>query len=579
MKIVEFFELERSIQDRFIASSHGREVPSPLGYQSPKANPKVTALFAAAGALLLSLVGFALAGYGKLGHPLAQDPRWSLGLYAGIGCAAALALFLAWRLREKEESLPFLRGVFLYPIGVIDARRPSIVIHELTTLSDLRLEGSVIALSFQSGARFEFAVPNATKGEAIIGVLKDSQTRVTIAPPGAEQTKRDFVLQNPLLDTGFKNPFGPTVKLSPEKLSHTTLWCSSALIAGALVGSFAFQLRNEMSARVLYAQARAVNTTQAYRDYLKSSAKNADITDILLPRAELHDAIATGTADAIEAFLNSHPNSKIESEALTELRAALLRELKEAERQGTLTALRQFRPRDPRVLLVQPERQQAETALYRRVLSQFSALSTGQPDQTDFFVRLLEYTRKNGSHVDVRFRRRHSDSLEKTEQLVKKSTYYMGPPALPSQYFDDSHSQERETRTATALIEQFSTAFPKDVLTFELQEPLKDDGTDYPKLERPTLLITHRLELSGPFTSNKPRGAFVGTSFTFKAAFLIPGDNKPFLFTQSSWQAPNLKLIDKEHKTLSEMYAAMGDLAFSRFQNKYRAAVFRDKAN
>ena len=579
MQIVQFYDLERSIQDRFVASSHGKEVPTPLVYQRPKTNPKATALFLVSGALLLGLLLFAFLGYGKLGHPLAQDPRWALGLYAGLGGAAAVTLFCAWRLWDKDDNLPFLRGVFLYPIGVIDARSPAIVIHELTTLKDMHLEGSLLKLSFQSGANFAFFIADAAKGEAITAVLRESQTRVSILPPSSEHPQRDFVLQNPLLDTGFKSPFGPTAPLRPERLNHTWLWSVLSLVFGLLVGAGGFVVRNELSARSLYAKARAADNTGAYVAFLKSGAKKQDVTDILLPRAQLRDAIAQGTANGIETFLDNHPKSKIESEAVTALRSALLRELAEAKSQNTLTALRQFRQGDPRVLLVQQERLQAETAIYRSVLAQFQALSTGQPDQADFFARLLEYTRKNGSHVDVRFRRRFADSVEKIEFLVKKSAYYIGPPALPSQYFDAAHSQSREAKTAATLIERFNSVFPKDVFSFELSEPLADDGTDVPNVSHPTLLVTHRIDMSGPLTSTKPRGAFVGVSFTFKAALLIPGDAKPLLFSLSAWIPPRLKLIDEEHKSLPEMYAAMADDAFNRFQTKYLASLFQTKPN
>lgn len=573
MQIVDFYALDRSTQDRFIASSHGREVPRPLLFTPPRLNAWTQRLGAATMLLIALLFAFAWLGYGRLGHPWAQNRVWAIAVYAALCATTAGTAFFAWKFWDNDNSLPFLRGVFLYPIGVIDARSASVVVHELTTMTDLRLESGALKLAFLSGAKFEFVLPDPARGDAIVSTLTESQSRVSL-PPGVH-SQRDHVLQNPLLDTGFKNPFGPTEALKPRVLRNTALWATLAVMLGLALGAGVYPLRNNLSARSLYAKARQLDSTDAYRSFLASGAKQPDVTEILLPRAELRDAVAKKSADAIEAFLDGHPRSKIEAEALLALRQALLIELEAAKAKKTLTALRQFRKGDPRTLLVEAERVKAETDVYRTALSRFQEVSVEQPAHVDFVARLLEYTRKRGEAVDVRFRRRQSDSVERTESQVKKSAYYIGPPALPAQYFDAARSLPRETKTATALIDRFATVFPSDVLSFQLAEPLADDGTDLPKLERPTLLVTYRLDMSGPFTSNKPRGAFCGISLAFKASFIIPGDDKPLVFQQSSWTPPNLRKVEEERIALPDMYEAMAQEAFNRFVNKYQASLLK----
>ncbi|MGC4066758.1 MAG: hypothetical protein QM784_19405 [Polyangiaceae bacterium] len=223
---------------------------------------------------------------------------------------------------------------------------------------------------------------------------------------------------------------------------------------------------------------------------------------------------------------------------------------------------------------MESERLRAETELYREALAKYQAASTNQPAHVEFFARLLEYTRKHGTEVTVRFRRRITESVDKVETQVRKSAYYIGPPALPKQYFDATRAEAREGRVASSLLERLRAVFPEDVLHFTVGEPLADDGTELPDVERPTWLITHRIDFSGPFTSTAPRGAFVGVGFTFKSTLLVPKDPNPLTFQYTTWVPPNLRKLKEEHLSIGEMYGAMAGDAFTRFSNKLEAALF-----
>ncbi len=66
---------------------------------------------------------------------------------------------------------------------------------------------------------------------------------------------------------------------------------------------------------------------------------------MLLPRAELRDAQQSGGVEAIEAYVSSHPNSKIPHEVQAALKGSLLAGLEEAKKKNTLAALSEFEAR------------------------------------------------------------------------------------------------------------------------------------------------------------------------------------------------------------------------------------------
>jgi len=89
----------------------------------------------------------------------------------------------------------------------------------------------------------------------------------------------------------------------------------------------------------------------------------------------------------------------------------------------------------------------------------------------------------------------------------------------------------------------------------------------------PTLLITYHTEMSGAFSSKKPRFAVSGIGILCKASFDIPGDNDPLLFKISLWRAPDLKSVT-DTTTPADVYEAMAQDAFKRFVKKYLATWF-----
>jgi hypothetical protein len=569
---VQFYYLQRPIQDRFIESTRGKGAPTPVLYQPPGTDPWAFGL-AITGAVLLTACGvFACLGFGNLENRLALNPLWTIGIYSGLLCAAMGGLLKATLIWNRAALLPFRRGVHAFPAVVIDARSSMLEVHKLSELADISNMGSQVTLRFTDGAIFEFRDVDPSRVEDIKAKFLDAQQRLS-APP-SETFGRDQALLDPLADSGFKSLFSPSESMKPRVISWGGYWFLIAVFVGIAVGVGVWKTRNALSAKQLYIRARTLDSTHGYLAYLARGGKRNDVRALLLPRAELREARAAGTVDAIERFMDEHPKSKINSEATLALYSAMLRDLETARAAGTLSALRDFRKGDPRVSLVESERSAAQKALFRAALVRFQSESLGAPELEAFVERLLSYAEQHGPKVEIRFRRRIPASAVMIETQIQKSSYFGGSRTLPLQYFDTKHSQAREAMIASAISQRLAAVFPKDILSFELVQDRSDDDTGLPAVTSPALFITHTTNMISVHTSRKPRGAFAGIGFQFKAQLLLPQDTAPPTFNCSVWMAPDFKKFEDEGWTAESLYEYMATEAFSQFLKKYFASIF-----
>jgi hypothetical protein len=154
--------------------------------------------------------------------------------------------------------------------------------------------------------------------------------------------------------------------------------------------------------------------------------------------------------------------------------------------------------------------------------------------------------------------------------LLEKSLLFGGKQSLPAQYFDARHTTLRERPVAEELVSALSRAVPDQVLTFHIGPPLEDSPEDFPKVSVPTLLVTHRTEMSGAYLMKKPRAALTGVGVLFRIGFQIPGDAQPYAFKYSSWNAPELKSI-VDGKSFEAIYGEMAEKAFVKLAKRYLA--------
>lgn len=572
MHKVQFYFLQRPIQDRFIESTRGNGAPKPVLYLSPKPNPWALGLSVAAALLFALCVVFASLGFGNLEHRLALNPLWMMLVYIGLFVAVTAALLGAALIWNRESLLPYRRGIYAFPGVVVDARSETLEVHKALDLTEIKTESGRVILRFADGAVFDFRTTDPARANEIKATFQDAQERLSMPP--SETSGRDQSLLDPLTNTGYKTLFASNEPMKPRVITWSKYWPAIALGLGVVAGVGLWKIRNVSSAKHLYVNARRLNTTHGYAAYLARGGSRKDVSEILLPRAELRDAIAAGTLDAIERFMDANPQSKIKSEATVALYAALLDELEKARATGTLAALRDFRKGDAHASLVESERAASQKALFRAALNRFQSESLGSPELKACFEKLLAYSQQHGPKVEIRFRRRVPESASKIEAQLQKSPYFGGSKALPIQYFDASHSEAREATVANAIAERLAAVFPKDILSFELNPETLADDAAIPVVTTPTLLITHTTTMSAVYTSRKPKGAFAAMAFAFKAQLLIPGESAPPTFSSSAWMPPNLKKYEDEGLSPEELYESMAKEAFAQFLKKYLATLF-----
>src|SRR6185503_8620428 len=160
MKRIDFFQLTRAVEERFLESTRGQAAPLPFLVGAPPPPFDAIRWAAAAAAIFALWIWVASLGYGNLQSSLALQPKWMAGVHALL-----LALTVACALRARSclaarTRLPFRQATYLFPIGVIDARTASLGIYEWTDFSALELQGKSATLRFGSEA-FVFPLANA----------------------------------------------------------------------------------------------------------------------------------------------------------------------------------------------------------------------------------------------------------------------------------------------------------------------------------------------------------------------------------------------------------------------------------
>jgi hypothetical protein len=574
MQVLDFFGLERSLQDRFVEAASGSVAPTPLAFKAARPGTGVLLWWGVCLLVTVSVIALLGVGLGSLDSSFAL-----LGVFWAVVASAlvALAVFAALRalsLDHMRDSLPYRAGSYVFPIGVVDAQTEVVRIYRFSELSDVSRSDKRVTLVFEN-ARFDFETADAELSERLLQTVEQNRQRVSgvSGPPSS----RELAALDPLANTGFKSPFTPTEPLRKSTPRWLRFGWLEAIVAGALLGPLLWKARNWISEERLYVNARNLGTTGALRQYLAHGGARPDVAADLLPRAELREAIAKRSVRALEDFLaNGKQPPSVEAEARTALKQALLVELSDVAAKGSVTELANFERAQPHRELIQKEIDLKRAELYQKVARAFAAVAQpATPGLVGVFGRLLFYAQKHGPEVKIAFRRRSSDSTT-VEAALTKSAYFMGPDELPSRYFRPEDWEPRERKFGQEIEERLNREFPPDVLHFKLAPALADDGSDNPKLAEPTLLITHGSQMSGAFMSKKPRGAFVGLGFTVRSALIIPGDDQPPLSMKySAWLRPDLKKWEEPGVAPKDIYELMANDGLGRYTKKQLAFLFK----
>lgn len=582
MKSIEFYDLPRPIQERFVAAAQASLAPAPLAV-------KLGSRFIGARWFVAALLGFALTawfasrGFGDLAHESALASRWHAFIYCSGFTLSFACLTRGLTLRDRALSLPFARATYLFPMGVVDAMSSSLTVHSLADLSKVEATAASLNVSFKDGATFEFPAESHEQAEAAKNAVTQSQGRLDEATRA--DSVRHLAALDPLCQTNFPSPFSEDVPFKRP----TPIWGAAllgmAVVSGAALGVGVWEVRNKLSARRLVEAARAQNTTASYRQYLARGGQQPEIVEILLPRAELAEAKSRGGVEAISQYIESHPDSKIQAEVDEALRAALLGALEEARAPGTLAALEQFASRYPNHAPVLAELREARHAVYESAAEQAArrAVSNGTrvSDPAAFFRQLIGYVEKHGPKVELRFRSQLGRSHKTADTHVRRSAYFAGNSSLPSRYFDAEEMRKREALAGPILIEALQSLFKPEIIRFELGEPLPspepgERAPDLPEPSVPTLYVDHRTELSGVHVNRRPRGIFLGAGIFFDTLFVIPQDERRLEITVPTWRTPSRSVMRNRKRTTRDVYEDLARRSFAMFLRRYLDRVLKE---
>lgn len=574
MRKLDFYDLPRSLQDRFIESTRGAAIPVPLA-AAPLVNRRALlwGLTCLLGVLAWAvLIGV---GFGQLTSPWALGGGVQLGLH--LLCATWILFFAfraygtSWRLHR----LPFGEGVYLFPAAVIAVRGTQLSIYEPSDFSSFEQEGARLRLKWQNGQVSSFLFHDAERADKARqtwenGIKKWGELR---EEEGASRARL-----HPLVESGVPNPLASTVALKPPTWLRPGVEALLVLIVGGALGFIVFEARSVLSEKELYRAAVQENTVTAYQAYLARGGQRAEVSSLFLPRAELELAMKQGTVEAIEAFIESHPHPEIAEEVRAIHRAALLRELEAAKLRGTLTALEELRQRYPAHTLIEAELVEARRQVFAQALARFQERAREpQGKVVEFMEKLLAYVEEQGPVVQVRWRHEFPQSREMLDSIVSRSEkYYQGQKSLPTQYFMGAPAERRETQLAQELMARWQEEFPADLLRWEYLGPSEEPNRELEEAQVPTVTLVHRESLSGSFVGGKPRAMYLGATVLLTARWSIPGQEEPLEFQWSTWRSPDFSLLVDSERDVPDVYEEMLQGAFQGFREAYLKSWFQD---
>ncbi len=558
---LDFYELPRPIQDRFLASAAGTGAPKVILFEPASAVSGIgwIAVFVVSASVVS---GLAVTGYGNLQNPMALQSIVMTPAYGAFGGLAAVALAAyAWT-RSAHSRYLYPLGTYLFPAGLLVTHDEKLRWRWITDLESVEAAGSnKVRLKFSDGI-FTFSLTGDVTLEHLQRVIEDAKRRFIDATE--QRDRRLLASMDPLRDSGFSNPLSGQKALKRPR--DQRLWrYSLAAIVGGAVAVAVFFARNKLGEQVLYKVAREADSIEAYKSYLARGGEREDVRTLLLPRAVLTQIKAS--LPAVEKYSADNPESKIRPEIDEALRQGLRQELQKARDAGSLKDLLEFREAHPDHGLIENEIALARAAVYQAALDDYTKSAKADADAQQVFIKLIQNSQKNGPKVLVRFRRNPPRNADGTDRAIRRSAYYAGQSSLPSQYFDDEHVLPREADAGKELVAKLQEPFSPEILKFELAEGITGED-ELPKVEHPTLFITHVITMSGGYTTNRPRNVYVGLGVKIEGHFVVPGMEEPWSMKYTVWLPPDVSEISRDRLKPEDVYDKNSRLGFERFNEK-----------
>jgi hypothetical protein len=568
---VDFYRLPRPVQDRFAAATRRSAPPAPLLYsQAPRT--VAWAYLAASAALAVAATLALRIGWGDVSSPFALHGPKLLAVDIVLFAGSAYGVVHAMGLLRALDSLPWRAGRYLFPGCVVDASGPVLDVWSVGDAEAVERMTSPepgLALRMRDGSRIIVSAASAEqaeKADAALGSLRQELARAI-----AEDDPHVLAELDPLHDRAMSSPIGPTGSMKRVLVVSKRFDWVIAAVAGVLLGLGLGSTRNAMSDDAMYRSVVAAGTAAQYQLYLGQAGRHADdIRDVLLPRAQLRDAEAQGTVEAVQTFADAHPSSKIDGDINAALRRVMLTALETAKKAGTVTAIDDLAKAYPNHQ-VDPEIKAARHALFVSALGAWAKKGAPDAPTRAFMERLLAYTEAQGASCEVRFRMRASKNMDDGDKSIKRSGHYPAPDALPSKYVTVDAARPREQRVTAALVEGFNGAFPADILVLRAGEPLDADAPVPSAL--PTLVVDYGIDWSRANSlAEHPPTIIAGLLFSFEPSFVVP-QGAPLKVPVRSWRGPELWRVKGTDAMLREdyeqkVYDSMFESAFDQLQKR-----------
>lgn len=589
VRTIDFHGLTRSMQERFAACAHGEALPKPVAIQPLQTRaPLVFGGVIVAAAIALAL--FVTHGFGDLTSADAIHRISTLPIY--FACIAAIALGTAQLVvfGMRRRALPFDRAIYVFPVSLVDARSELVRVFSLADVQGIDRDPSdprTVRVVAGTGEIFRFRAPSDETAIEWFRSIESGRDEARALRGGVEDPRITWMFTlDPLQRPRISSPLGPRAPLARRLPSWSDRAWIVAPIAGLLLAPPLRTLRNVISDEVLYDRAQHNDDATSFKNYLSHGGPHSEhVRAVMLPRAELHDAVRLGTVEAIDNYRASHPNSVIEQEVAAARRKALLDELDRAKKVGTVAALHSFATKWPDHGL-ESELRAAMHSLFAPAIESYRKQPPASEEVRSFIERLFAWSEgkaQSGSTattIQIRFRRKPTASMRRADKMVAEHHWFIGEASYPSRYFDKAHAEPREKALAERLGKRIAEAFGQTVFTVE-QGPRLDDGdAAFPQTNEPTLFITHSEDWNNLFDGSitKPRGVWVAITHHFSATFMIPGDKRPLNFELEVPERIPDQVIKQNPmggtpaSPLEEkIYGTMADSAFKKFEEKYLA--------
>ncbi len=528
MQRLDFFKLSREKQERFIASTRGAAPPAPILVRHGAGG--VAPIFAAISAVaILCFVIVLISGFGSLTSSLSVHKAPWLVVYAALLFLIPFGVLMALGLRREGKNLPYKSGWYAFPMTLVDARSKVLRVFSMTDLVSAAPNAGRFVLTLKGAGAISFPMGG---GEAAAGLNQQIETaQANMKHAVASQDDGELVTLDPFYEPkkGWSSPIGPTEPLTDRPPPVKRLAPIIALGVAAVLGPLFWFSHNAASEDAMLKTAKAIDTPDAYKQYLALGDRHADdVSRVLLPRAELKDAKAQGTVEAMQAFLAAHQNSAIDQEAQAALHDAYAAELDKAKAVGTVSALAAFAQKYPQHGMP-AELARARHALYDAVFEKFkSRAPSSDPVLLGFVVRLLAFVEKNGPTVRVAISRELSPGLDRADKILGDNPLNRGRGTKQVTRWFDGNPPASADDVVNALAGTFDDVFPKDMLVLAPAPSATEDAIA--ALKEPSIVIRLRVSwLGAAFYVSNPtmKRAFAGVTLSGDATVSIPGDAKP----------------------------------------------------